>query len=141
MRRPRPDVLLALALLGLAGCAEPAYPPPIRAGASCAACGMRIESMRFATEQRVRGSWRPYDSIECLLREAESTQEAFLSDYDTQALHAADSMWVVKGNIDSPMGGGYAAFLGRAQADEVAAETEGEVSRLDALIAARRSAP
>jgi nitrous oxide reductase accessory protein NosL len=141
MLRPRPDVLLGLVLLAVAGCAEPRYPPPIRAGAACAACGMRIENMRFATEQRAQGSWRPYDSIECLLREAESTHEAFLSDYDTQALYAADSMWVVQGRIDSPMGGGYAAFLGRAQADEAAAETEGEVFRLDALIAAKGATP
>jgi nitrous oxide reductase accessory protein NosL len=131
----RSHLLAAAALLALAGCAEPPYPPPIPAGSSCAACGMSIESMRFACEQRTRGSWRPYDSIECLLRKAETADEAFLADYDTQTLHAADSMWVVRGRIDSPMGGGLAAFLTRDQADEVAASTEGEVLRLEALIA------
>lgn len=141
MPRPRPELLLTLALFVTAGCAESPYPPPIRTGASCAACGMRIENMRFATEQRTRGSWRPYDSIECLLREAESTHEAFLSDYDTQTLHAADSMWVVQGRIDSPMGGGYAAFLERTGADEVAAETQGVVFRLGERIGAKGATP
>lgn len=131
----RLPALAAVALFALAGCAEPPYPPAIPAGSSCAACGMSIENMRFATEQRTLGSWRPYDSIECLLREADTTHEAFLADYDTQTLHAADSMWVVRGRIDSPMGGGLAAFLTRGQADEVAASTEGEVLRLEALIA------
>lgn len=127
--RPRAaDLARAAALLlGMAGCAGPAYPPAIRAGSACAACGMTVENMRFACEQRAQGSWRAYDSIECLLREAASTRDAFLADYDTQTLHAADSMWVVHGRIDSPMGGGFAAFLDRAAADEVAASTGGDV--------------
>jgi len=136
--RPRPleRLFAPLLLLAFAGCAAPAYPPAIREGSVCAACGMTIQNARFACEQRAQGSWRAYDSIECLLREAASTHEAFLADYDAQTLHAADSMWVVHGKIDSPMGGGFAAFLTRDQAEEVAAATEGEIRTLDALIAA-----
>jgi copper chaperone NosL len=139
--RAAPGALIAtlLAAVLLAGCAEPPYPPPVKPGSACALCGMRIENMRFAAEQRVRGSWRVYDSIECLAREAESTQEAFLSDHDSETLHAADSMFVVHGRIDSPMGGGLAAFLTRAQADEVAAAVEGRVLDLATLIAERRT--
>ena len=47
-----------------------------------------------------------------------------------KTLHAADSMWVVRGSFPSPMGGGYAAFLERASADDVAARTSGRVARL-----------
>jgi len=141
--RPRPrELCAAVALLLAAGCAAPAWPPAIRAGSACAACGMTIASARFACEQRVQGSWRTYDSIECLLREAGTTHEAFLADYDSGTLHAADSMWVVRGTLDSPMGGGLAAFLTRDQADEVAGATSGEVFTLGALIGAHeRSGP
>jgi nitrous oxide reductase accessory protein NosL len=129
--------VVSLTLLALCGCAEPPYPPAIRAGSSCAVCGMSIENARFACEQRVQGSWRPYDSIECLARDATTTHEAFLADYDAQTLHAADSMWVVRGRIDSPMGGGLAAFLTREQADDIAGATEGECLRLAALVGRR----
>jgi hypothetical protein len=98
---------------------------------------MSIEQPRFACEQRRAGSWNAFDSIECLVRGAGSTREAFLADYDAQTLHAADSMWIVRGRIDSPMGGGLAAFLTRAQADEVAAATVGEVLRLNELLEPR----
>lgn len=130
------SLIVAVVALACAGCAEQAYPPAIRAGSACAACGMSIGNFRFATEQRVQGSWRAYDSIECLLREARSTNDAFLSDYDTQTLHAADSMAVVRGNIDSPMGGGLAAFLSRDDAVEVAGAASGEVTDLATLITA-----
>jgi nitrous oxide reductase accessory protein NosL len=69
-----------------------------------------------------------------MLREAQTGHEAFLADYDTQSLHAADSMWVVRGQIDSPMGGGLAAFMSRRVADEVAKTASGEVLRFDALL-------
>jgi nitrous oxide reductase accessory protein NosL len=121
--------LLAASLLALASCARPAGPPPIRLGAPCVACGMEIQDLRFACERGAGSEWRVYDSIECLLREP-ARGGAWLADYDSRALHAADSMWVVRGDFPSPMGGGLAAFLDRSAADQVAARTRGRVDRL-----------
>jgi hypothetical protein len=53
-----------------------------------------------------------------------------ITDYDGAALHPAESLWVVKGSFPTPMGGGLAAFLRRASADEVASATAGRVERL-----------
>lgn len=140
--RARTERLWPLAALAIAGCAVAAYPPAIPPGSACAACGMSIADAHFATEQRTGGTWRIYDSIECLLREPGVEGEAFLSDYDTSTLHAADSMWIVQGRLDSPMGGGLAAFRSRAQAEEVAAATAGVVLGWDALLAdAGRAGP
>src|SRR5512143_1794765 len=86
---------------------------------------------RFACERLVGKAWRVYDSIECLLDDEAKTPggEVYLADYDTRALHAADSLWVARGSFPSPMGGGYAAFLSRAAADSIAAATRGRVGR------------
>ena len=80
---------------------------------------------------------RRYDAIECLLRDGVTTR-AWLMDYDGVTLHAAESLWVVKGSFPSPMGGGLAAFLSRDAADRVAAQTSGHVGRLDAIAAEPR---
>jgi nitrous oxide reductase accessory protein NosL len=127
--RADPGALLLVALV-LAGCAGPGDGPrPIAAGTPCAACGMAIEDLRFACEDESGGTWRAYDSIECLLRAVPPADRAWLADYDTRTLHAADSAWVVQGDLPSPMGGGYVAFVDRAAADEVAAARRGRVAR------------
>jgi hypothetical protein len=92
---------------------------------------MDIEDLRFGCTCSVEGHWRSYDSIECLIRDAGAHPggTAWLADYDTRALHPADSLWVVKGEFPSPMSGGFAAFARRASADSVAAETNGTVDR------------
>lgn len=134
-------LLFAVLLLG-AGCAGSSGPPPIAIGTPCAACGMGIQDLRFACEQQALSGWRAYDAIECLVREAGSAVapmadpgEAWLADYDTRVLLAADSIWVVQGAFASPMGGGFAAFRRRGAADSIAAATSGHVDRLDAFIA------
>lgn len=121
---------LAALALGLASCATPAGPAPIAAGKPCAACGMTISDLRFACERKVYRVWRQYDAIECLLRDSTAAGPAWLADYDTKALHSADSAWVVRGDLPSPMGGGYAAFLDRAAAEQVAGARRGRVARL-----------
>ena len=128
MRRER--LLLAAALL-LVGCAGAPGPPAIVAGTSCAACGMMIADLRYAAERQDGRRWKQYDSIECLLRDAPDPAPAWLNDYDARTLHAADSMWVVRGAFPSPMGGGFAAFQSRSAADEVATRTSGRVDRLE----------
>lgn len=147
MRRPevrgllRVRQLLAILLL-VAGCGGSNGPPPIAIGTPCAACGMGIQDLRFACEQRVTSGWRAYDAIECLVRESGSDAapmtapvEVWLADYDTQALITADSAWVVQGTFASPMGGGFAAFRRRPAADSIAVATTGRVDRLAAFIA------
>lgn len=125
-----PAALPALALAAIIGCAGGGGAPVIRAGEECAACGMAIHDLRYASARGVRGNARAYDAIECLLRDSTAAGPAWLPDWDQSRLHAADSMWVVKGELPSPMGGGFAAFLDRATADEIAAARSGVVGRL-----------
>jgi hypothetical protein len=133
--------LLIAALLPGAGCTGSGGPPPIAPGTPCAACGMEVQDLRFACERRAGRGWRVYDAIECLTRDAGNaatpggTGNAWLADYDSRTLHAADSLWVVRGAFASPMGGGFAAFRHRAAADSVAAMTNGRVDRLATFMA------
>jgi len=155
MRLPeRVPLVAALAVMAAlaAGCARTPGVPAIRTGAACAGCGMEVHDLRFACERESAGSWRVYDAIECLIRDAGPTagggaggdtaataavaQSAWLADYDRQTLHRADSLWVVRGEFPSPMGGGFAAFLAREAADSVAAVTRGRVERLATWLAA-----
>lgn len=112
-------------------CAGRAGPPPIALGTPCAACGMDVQDLRFACERETGGRYRVYDSIECLLRDAgrPAGGTVYLSDYDQMSLHAADSLWIVKGSFPTPMDGGLAAFSSRATAQEVASGTRGCVGR------------
>ena len=120
-------MLLAVAF---AGCASHGGPRPIATGTPCVACGMRIEDLRYACEAEAQKELRFYDSIECLLQERPLPSRAWVADYDTRTLHAADSCWVVRADIPSPMGGGYAAFLDPAVAAEIAASRNGQIGRL-----------
>lgn len=120
---------LLLALILLAGCAGDGR-PRLHLGEPCTSCSMGIADLRFAAAQRVEGRWLAYDAIECLIRDAGANPGAvWLPDYDTRVLHPADSMWVVRGEFPTPMSGGFAAFVDRAAADTVAAETHGTVAR------------
>ena len=139
---PPAALVLATTLVLFAGCVPASGPPPIVPGTECAACGMEVRDLRFSCEQSDGKLWRVYDSIECLLAEpaAGTGGMTFLADYDRQALHRADSLWVVKGEFASPMGGGYAAFLDLAAADSIAAATRGRVDRLAAFLPPRAEA-
>ncbi len=117
-------------LAALAGCTPAGGPPTIRDGDPCAACGMAIHDRHFASARGTGSGARVYDAIECLLRDSTATGTVWLPDYDQSTLHAADSMWVVRGEIVSPMGGGYAAFLDSVAANAVAVERAGRVGRL-----------
>jgi nitrous oxide reductase accessory protein NosL len=116
--------------LALAGCAPARGPRPIAPGTPCANCGMGIANLRYACEDERAGAFRAYDSIECLLGAGPRPDRAWLADYDTRALHDADSLWVVQADIPSPMGGGYAAFLDRSAAAEIATAKHGRFGRL-----------
>lgn len=123
--------ILALFLVVLAGCSRGSGPPRIQAGKPCATCGMAVQEIRFAGLLRGKNGDRQYDSIECLVEDLGSGgAQAYLADYDQGALHAAESLWVVKGDFPTPMGGGLAAFASLESAEEVAAQTHGRVVRL-----------
>lgn len=123
--------MLPLAI-GLAACGpESDGRRPIPAGAACAVCGMEIRDRRYACEDERHATYRFYDSIECLLQAEPPAARVWLADYDTESLHAADSVWVVRAALPSPMGGGYASFSSRAAAGEVAELRQGRVGRLD----------
>jgi nitrous oxide reductase accessory protein NosL len=123
-------LLAAFLALAISGCAARVGPRPIVTGTPCAACGMRIQDLRYACEAEREGALRVYDSIECLLRAGPAPARAWLADYDTRTLHVADSCWVVQADIPSPMGGGYAAFLDPAVAGEIASSRNGRIGRL-----------
>ena len=121
-----------LFLTGLAGCGRNRGVARVDVGAPCAACGMPVRNLQFACVRGLDGRHRSFDAIECLLREGalRRGETAHLADYDTGGLHAADSVWVVRGEFPSPMGAGLAGFIDRAAADQIAAETHGRVARL-----------
>jgi hypothetical protein len=98
---------------------------------------MEVRDLRFACERRAGRDWRVYDAIECLIGDATAPPAggAYLADYDRQSLHTAESLWVVRGEFASPMGGGFAAFLDLAAADSIAAATRGRVDRLTGFMA------
>lgn len=127
--------ILLVAVLA-AGCAKRPGPPPIVTGEPCMGCGMEIQDLRFACEREVDGDWRLYDAIECLVHDVREKPggRIWLADYDTQTLHAAESLWVVSGDFPSPMGGGLAGFLDRAAADAVAVKTNGRVGRFSEML-------
>jgi nitrous oxide reductase accessory protein NosL len=134
-RAPTRAVLFAAAAAYAAlatGCSVRTGPPRVDFGVPCGACGMPVRDPRFACVQGDRAKRTQYDAIECLLRDGSPRpgERIYLSDYDLPALHAADSMWVVKGEFPSPMGGGLAALLSRAGAEQIATETRGRVGRL-----------
>ena len=139
--RTEAALFAAFLALALAGCAPRGGPRPIAIGTPCAACGMRIQDLRYACEAEREGALRVYDAIECLLRPGPAPSRAWLADYDTRALHAADSCWVVRADIPSPMGGGYAAFIDPAVAAEIASSRNGRVGRLADFAAGGAEAP
>jgi hypothetical protein len=113
------------------GCAGRDAAPAIAHDGECASCGMTTSAARFACERRDGERWRIFDSIECLARDAgvAEPRTLWLPDYDQARLHRADSLWIVKGRLSTPMGGGLVAFLSRAAADSVAADCQGHVAR------------
>ncbi len=119
----------AAIVLALAGCSGEIAPPLIRTGTPCAYCRMPAEDLHFACERASDGAWKVYDAISCMMRDAPdvTARSAYLPDHERYRLHRADSMWVVHGEFQTPMPGGYAAFFERAEADSFAAAHRGTV--------------
>jgi nitrous oxide reductase accessory protein NosL len=126
--------LLGLALASPAGCSREPGPPRIQIGKPCATCGMGVQEARFAGLLRGADEDRQFDSIECLVQDSHvRSARVYLADYDQGDLRAAESLWIVKGDFPTPMGGGLAAFASIESAREVAERTRGRVSRFAEL--------
>jgi len=157
MRRTWRGTALVLPFLLLAaGCGQQGGAPLVALGTPCATCGMEVRDARYAGASVAGRSIRPYDSIECALRDlatANSTSASpapglqarirslYLADYTTGAIHRSDSLWVVHADIASPMGGGLVAFLDRAEAARIAEARTGRVMPIDSLLAAPEAMP
>lgn len=121
--------------MAVSGCTGADGPPRIEAGTRCVACGMEARDLRWAAARQVDGRVRVYDSIECAVKDGAASDTRselalYLSDFPTAALHRSDSLWVVRANLPSPMGGGFAAFLDRGTAERVALDRGGRFARL-----------
>lgn len=122
---------LVLALVVTAGCSREPGPPRIEIGEPCATCGMAVQEIRFAGLLRDEDGDHQYDSIECLVKDVAGREaRVYLVDYDRGTLHAAESVWIVKGDFPTPMGGGLAAFASIEGAREVADRTNGRIMQL-----------
>lgn len=161
MTRNRGAALLLLAAILLvslqftAGCCGRGGVPRVALGTPCVACGMEVRDPRYAGASVSGRSIRAYDSIECALRDmagassesaptpdpAARSRSIYLSDYASGTLHRADSLWIVRADIASPMGGGLAAFLDRAEADRIAGARDGRVMPIDSLLPAQEATP
>ena len=140
-RRALTTIVLVLAAC-TGGCARLPEPVPIAKGTPCALCGMEVSDLGFACERARKDGVRIYDSIECLLRDRPvAGDRVYLTDYDSRALHRADSLWIVKGYFPTPMGGGLACFLSRSAANEVAVRAHGRVGAWSAAMELLGSAP
>ena len=129
-------LLVALTFAVAAGRSRDPGPPRIQVGEPCATCGMAVQEVRFAGLVRGENEDRQYDSIECLIQDTRpGGARIYLADYDQGDLHAADSLWVVKGDFPTPMGGGLAAFASIESARDVAERTHGRVTRFAELVA------
>lgn len=127
--------ILLVAAVAATGCGNVEGPPRIGAGDRCATCGMEARDLRWAAARRIDGRTRIYDSIECARKDAPAPAVAgasalYLTDFATSTLHRSDSLWVVRADLPSPMGGGFAAFLDRATAERVALDRNGRAGRL-----------
>ena len=133
----------ALAALAPAGCGRRSAVPVTVVGLTCATCGMEVRDPRYAAARIGSGKVRPFDSIECALRDSNTAATLYLSDYSSGTLHRGDSLVVVRapGAIPSPMGAGLAAFLDKGRANRIAFARGGTVLPADRLRAAPEGTP
>ena len=133
--------VLALALLIVAACGQPATPEPakIRFGETmCAECGMIINEPKYASslayeESEGRFKSLAFDDIGDLigyLQEHVALIPAgtWVHDYDSEEwIDAGAAFFVESSAIKSPMGHGLAAFATEEAANTFAGEVDGTV--------------
>ncbi|HEY9448773.1 MAG TPA: nitrous oxide reductase accessory protein NosL [Gemmatimonadaceae bacterium] len=126
---------IATLLLVLVACS--AAPVPIAYGQdSCDYCRMQISDPRYGGELITRtGKVLKFDSIECLasyyvgLADGSTVSSTWVSDYKRPGtLISADSATFLRhGGPGSPMGRGFLALAGRADAAALAASLNGDI--------------
>ena len=135
-RRRLLRLLVALPLVGVAACGEPAdelRPPDIVWGEdSCDECGMILSESRFAAaslvEDRGRVDPRLFDDIGDMLRYHAARPELtvrrwYVHDFETEAwLDAETAVFVRAADLRTPMASHLAAFADAAKAEAFAAD-------------------
>jgi copper chaperone NosL len=144
----RTYILIALALALLGGCAQgsPApSPPEIRYGEDvCSQCSMIISDPRFAAGVAYEVSPGRYASVafddigDMLAYSAAHHEQVvvayYVHDYTSEEWLDADQAFYAVGQfIATPMGTGIAAHASRAAAEQMAAQSGGEVMTWDEL--------
>lgn len=112
-------------------------PVPINAEEDlCQLCWMPIPDNAFACEAIHNGKVLKFDAVECLVgylriaRLADSSGvEAFVRDADTKAWLKAREACFFRGDINSPMGAGIAAFADSASAAVLLKDFKGTIIR------------
>lgn len=115
-------------------------PPTIRYGEDeCVRCRMLIQEPRFAAAYVTQdGTVRRFDDIGGMIlyldEQGEDVATYWVHDYDSEEwLNARDAVFVLSENLHTPMGFGVGAFAGRERAQDVAAETDGQVLSFEEL--------
>lgn len=133
--------VLALALLGVAACGQPATPEPakIRFGETmCTECGMIINEPKYAAslayeESEGRFKSLAFDDIGDMIGYLQEHVElipagTWVHDYDSEEwIEVGAAFFVESSAIKSPMGHGIAAFATEEAANTFAAEVGGTV--------------
>lgn len=125
---------VVVALLVTACASGPSGPPAIELDATpCDHCGMLVSELAFAAATRDGdGRARVYDDIGCLLdatsRSSEPAARVWVKDFETlEWLGSESAIFVRSDAIQTPMGGGIAAFADRRAAEKLAITRGGDV--------------
>lgn len=112
---------------------------------NCHFCTMTISDDRFASELILKtGKAQKYCSIECMVRDANRTENFTAEDVDNYYvidmtkpkifIPVADVTFLVSENIQSPMGANLAAFKEKSNAEELQKDWDGVLYSWDELI-------
>jgi copper chaperone NosL len=136
MRNPWLIMLIAT----IAACrSEPPKPVDIESWDMCAFCRMAISQKQFAAEiVEASGLIQKFDDIGCLLRYRRRLQAVpaatFVVDRRTRRWLPAEAAYFVHSDrLQTPMGGGFAAFGDPADAESAARDFKSSVVRFSAL--------
>lgn len=133
--------LLCLLVTGCAAGASIDDPPEILYGQDeCERCRMIISDARYAAAYMTEGGEvRRFDDIGgMVLYHIENEEDVHLfwvHDFESEVWVNAEEAYFVKGRgLETPMGFGIAAFNSHSEAEEMAAEHDGDVSTFSELM-------
>lgn len=116
-------------------------PPEISYGQEmCDQCGMMIDEPRFAAAILLtNGEYRKFDDVgEMLVYQMEHPEDQvsawFVHDYNSQGWIRGETAFYVRSEeLHTPMGMGIAAFADESDAQDFAAQVDGQVYTLDEI--------